>query len=170
MCAGSCNSSCDSHCEVELPEADCDAGCEASCQGSCDVDANLDCQVECQTEAHADCEAEVTGGCKVACESDEGAIFCDGQYVDHGNNLEQCLDALRNLDVQVEAHGSAEGSVSSNCSVAKPGAFGTRPASSIAWWGMLGLLGLVCWRKIRCSAPVRHPRTSGVVSRIKSVN
>lgn len=146
-CEGSCGVSCDSHCDVELPEADCDAGCEASCDGSCEVDTNLDCQIDCQAEAHADCEAEVTGGCKTACETEEGALFCDGQYVDHGNNLEQCLEALRNLDVQVtaEAHGSAQGSVNSSCSLARPGvhAVGARA------WGVLGAVVALFYRRKR---------------------
>ena len=134
MCQGSCSASCDGSCDVDLPEADCDAGCEASCHGSCEVETNLDCQLQCQTDAHADCEAEVTGGCKVDCESQEGALFCDGQYVDHGDNLQQCLDALQNLNVQVEgeAHASAHGSAS--CGVTQPGKHGE---SSLAW-GMLG--------------------------------
>lgn len=148
MCQGSCSVSCDSHCDVELPEADCDASCEASCEGSCQVETNLDCQISCQAEAHADCELEVTGGCKTACESMEGALFCDGQYVDHGSNLEQCLDALRNLDAHVEvmAEGHAEGSVSSNCSVALPG---SKRAAQPAAWAMLGLLFALAHRRKR---------------------
>jgi len=144
-CEGSCSASCDSHCDVELPEVDCDAKCEAGCEGSCQVDANLDCQVDCQAEGRVDCEAELTGGCKVDCEHEDGALFCDGQYVDHGDNLEQCLDALQNLDVQVEAHGEASGSVSSNCSVAQPG---TRNASF--GLGLAGaMLALVLRRRRR---------------------
>lgn len=146
-CEGSCSASCDGSCDVELPEADCDAQCEASCEGSCEVDANLDCQVDCQVEARADCEADLTGGCKVDCESEEGALFCDGQYVDHGDNLEQCLDALRNLDVEVdvEAHGSAQGEASASCSVARPGAFG----AGALRWSALGLLLALAYRRFK---------------------
>lgn len=112
-CEASCTASCDAHCEgscsVEPPAADCDASCEASCEGSCTADANLDCQIDCQTYGFAQCEAEVRGGCEVACESDEGALFCDGQYVDHGDNLQQCIDALEAaLDLQVETHAEAQ--------------------------------------------------------------
>lgn len=111
-CTASCDAECEGSCDVELPEADCEAGCEASCEGSCDVDANLDCQVDCQAEGFADCETEVEGGCEVACEGNEGALFCDGEYVDHGNNLEECIDALEaalNLKVESHAEASCEG-------------------------------------------------------------
>ena len=123
-CEGSCSASCDSHCDVDLPKANCDASCKASCEGSCQVETNLDCQIDCQARGRVDCEAELTGGCKVDCKREDGALFCDGQYVDHGDNLQQCLDALQNLDVQVQAEGHAEasGSVNSNCSTTRPGA------------------------------------------------
>jgi hypothetical protein len=145
-CEGNCSASCEGSCDVELPEADCDGRCEASCEGSCEVDANLDCQIDCQAEAQADCEAELTGGCKVDCESEEGALFCDGQYVDHGDNLQQCLDALRNLDVEVqaEAHGEARGEASASCGVAQPGA----PAKGAPSWSVLGLLLALAYRRL----------------------
>lgn len=151
-CEASCSASCEGHCDVELPSADCEAGCDASCEGSCDVDANLDCQVDCQSEGFAECEAEIEGGCDIACEGEEGALFCDGNYVDHGDNLDMCIDALRAaVDIEVMAHAessascgdgegcmaSAKASVSSNCA-AVPG----RAAGGGVALGMLGLLGL----------------------------
>jgi hypothetical protein len=111
-CTASCDAECQGSCDIELPEADCDAGCEASCEGSCDVDANFDCQVECQAEGFAECETDVEGGCDIACEGEEGALFCDGQYVDHGDNLAECIDALEaalNLKVETHAEAACEG-------------------------------------------------------------
>jgi MYXO-CTERM domain-containing protein len=150
-CEGSCSASCDGKCDVELPEADCEARCEASCTGSCEAKANVDCQ----SELYADCEVEMSGGCKTACETMEGALFCDGQYVDHGNNLEECIAALEAaLDIQVEgyAEGSsecangtctAEGEAGVKCSAA-PHA----PASA-GGLAALGMLGAVLWRRRR---------------------
>ena len=92
---------------------DCDAGCEASCEGSCEVDANIDCQAECQADARADCEAELQGGCDVACKSHDGALFCDGQYVDYGDNLKTCVDALK---AAIHARVSGEAEAQSSCS------------------------------------------------------
>ena len=112
-CTASCDGKCEGSCDVELPEADCDAGCEASCEGSCDVDANFDCQAGCQADGFAECETEIEGGCDIACKGDEGALFCDGQYVDHDNHLQECVDALKAaLNITVETH--AEGSCSGN--------------------------------------------------------
>lgn len=136
-CRGSCSASCNVHCAAEPPMADCKAQCRASCQGSCEVDPNLECQLNCQAQARAACEANLEGGCKVKCKSQEGAIFCAGQYIDYGDNLQQCIDALKakyNIRVSGEAQGtsscdsglctaqgSARGKINSNCSVANPG-------------------------------------------------
>jgi hypothetical protein len=156
-CEGSCSASCDSHCDVELPEVDCMGKCEASCEGSCEVDTNFECQADCQAEAEAECTAEVTGGCEVDCETEEGALFCDGQYIDHGNNLEECSAALEAaLDIEIMAHAEgssscengqcmAEGEAEASCSVTEPGA----ARSPWAWSGLaLALVGL-CIRRRR---------------------
>lgn len=120
-CTASCDAECHGSCDIELPEADCDAGCEASCEGSCDVDANFDCQVDCQAEGFAECETDLEGGCDIACEGEEGALFCDGQYVDHGDNLQKCVAALEAvLDLEVETH--AEASCEDNRCEASAGA------------------------------------------------
>lgn len=151
LCEGSCDASCESRCDVELPEADCEGRCEASCDGSCRVETNIDCQIECQLDVRGDCEADLTGGCELDCQREDGALFCDGQYVDHGEDLQQCLDALQNLDVEVEteAHGEARGSASvdSSCSVTDPGA---KAASFFPVLGALSLLALSYRRNRSC--------------------
>lgn len=114
--------------------ASCDASCEASCSGSCEVDKNFDCQLQCQGEGQVDCEAEVAGGCEAECKTHEGALFCEGQYVDHGDDLDECVAALRaKFNVQIEAEADGESgcdagvcSASGNagvkaCSVSHPG-------------------------------------------------
>jgi MYXO-CTERM domain-containing protein len=158
-CMGSCSVSCQKSCDVRLPSASCDAKCMASCEGSCRVETNLDCQVDCQADGYASCEAEVKGGCEIDCKGDEGALFCDGQYIDHGDNLQMCVDALKaRLDVRVTAESSgssgcdggtctAEGraKVSSDCSVARAGGTG---GSSLAWMS-LAALAAIGWRRRR---------------------
>jgi hypothetical protein len=151
-CSGACSVSCDKRCDVELPSASCDAECKASCQGSCDVDTNLDCQIDCQAKGYARCEVDVTGGCMARCDAQQGALFCDGQFVDTGDKLQECVAALKailNARVMGSADGSsscegdtcmAEGraSVSSDCSVSN---VGERAASRNLLLGALGLLG-----------------------------
>ncbi|HEX2676809.1 MAG TPA: hypothetical protein VHM19_09220 [Polyangiales bacterium] len=154
-CEGSCAASCNANCEAEPPQVDCKAGCDGSCKGSCEVDPNLDCQASCQAEGEVKCEADIEGGCKAQCKAQEGALFCDGQYVDHGDNLQECVDALEatlNAHVMVEASGSsscddagtckAEGHVSASsiCSVASPGAADGGTAGGLSLLGLAGLL------------------------------
>ena len=75
---------------------------------------NVSCQAECQPlTSKAECEAEMRGGCVVQCEKPTGAVVCDGQFVDQGNNAEECLNALQAL---VDVDASARGSASSECS------------------------------------------------------
>jgi hypothetical protein len=134
-CSGACSASCDKQCDVQLPRADCDATCKASCDGSCKVDTNLDCQIECQARGYVKCQADVTGDCKARCKTQEGALFCDGNFVDTGDKLQECADSLEALlDAHVTAQSSGasgcdagtcmakgEASVSSDCTVAAVG-------------------------------------------------
>lgn len=161
-CKGACSISCKKSCEVTPPSADCQGYCQASCDGSCRVETNLECQIDCQGKAYASCEAEVTGGCKVACQSKEGSLFCDGQFVDYGDNLQKCVDALQSrwaVSVQANSSGNskcddagkctAEGkaSVMSNCIVVAPGTSNGNWGAAGA--GVFGLLGLILWRRRR---------------------
>jgi MYXO-CTERM domain-containing protein len=105
----SCQAECSASCEYTPPEASCEAKCEASCEGECRAEANASCQIDCQ----AGCTAELQGGCEIECQAPEGALFCDGQYVDHGGNLEECIESLIAL-FDIEVHGWAEGECSGN--------------------------------------------------------
>jgi hypothetical protein len=152
-CEGSCSVSCKKSCDVQLPSADCNAKCKASCDGSCKVETNLDCQVDCQAKGYASCQADVMGGCQVACKGKEGALFCDNQFVDVGDNLQMCIDALKqrfNVTVEASSSGTSscdagncttqgKASVNTKCSV-------TQPGSGHAGWLTIGVgLGLVAW-------------------------
>ena len=107
-CKATCSGSCDASCSVTPAEANCQAKCDASCSGSCKAEANADCQIDCQASGFADCQVELEGGCKGHCSEPEGALFCDGNYVDAGNNLQECIAALQALfNIEVYADGSA---------------------------------------------------------------
>jgi hypothetical protein len=89
----------------------------------------------------------------------KGALFCDGQYIDHGGNLDRCVSALEaalDLEVMAEASGEAscgdgdgchaEGRASasvSSCSVRAPGRDGAPRSMLFAGlWVLAGLIGL----------------------------
>lgn len=157
-CSASCGATCQGSCEVEPPTASCDARCEASCSGSCEAKANIDCQIDCQSELYAECEVDLQGGCKVDCEAEEGALFCDGKYVDHGDNLAQCVAALEAfIDANVEGYASgsaaceggtcqAEGEAGVSCA-ASPS---QRGSAGAGWMALcMSGFGLLIRRKSR---------------------
>lgn len=146
-CKATYSAECDASCTRTPGSASCQARCEASCEAECRAEANVDCQIDCQSDLYVECKARIQGGCELACRRPEGALFCDGQYVDHGGNLDECVTALRALvpDVEVEAsgradgdcvgnrcEGSAEGSAKASCAV--PVAPGS--SSSTGWLGV----------------------------------
>jgi hypothetical protein len=146
-CEATCEGSCSADCEVVPPMADCSAQCEASCSGRCDAEANIDCQIDCQSEGYVDCKAELQGGCEVECDVEQGALFCDGQYVDHGNNLEECIDSLRAvLNIEVEGYAEAECSGNS-CEAAAGGSIACAVDETAGDFGrggaLMGAFGLM---------------------------
>jgi hypothetical protein len=67
----------------------------------------------CQDDFHASCTSRLTGGCQADCSPVKGALFCDGQYVDTGDHLAKCEQALKAaLDIEVKTHAEASGSSS----------------------------------------------------------
>lgn len=151
-CEGTCSAECSANCEATPPMASCEAQCEASCEGSCEARANIDCQVDCQADGFAMCKADLQGGCETQCTRPEGALFCDGQYVDVGGNLEECIDSLRaELNVEVSGYAEAECTIGEctgeaggaiSCAVDEP--------SNQPWWlgvGIFGVLGVVAMRR-----------------------
>jgi hypothetical protein len=163
QCSGACGVSCRSSCDVELPDADCSGKCEAGCEGSCKVDTNFDCQASCQAKGYAKCEADFEGECKAKCKSDEGALFCDGQWVDDRDDLQECIDALKAaLNAKVtwaaesegessceggacEARGSARAKVSSDCT--------SVPGSPANTWALFALVGAMLAYFLRLRTP-----------------
>jgi hypothetical protein len=149
-CKGTCSGECSGSCEGTPPSADCEAKCQGSCKGQCDGRASFECQADCRAMGRADCEADMQLKCETQCNDPDGAVFCDGEYVDRGNNADECIAALNDvLNVEVEGsasssgecagntcQGEAEAKGSAKCSVSKPGSNDDLGVS-------IGLLGLV---------------------------
>lgn len=153
-CEATCSGRCDARCEGTPPSASCEARCEASCEGSCEARANVDCQIDCQADGFAECKVDLQGGCEARCERPEGALFCDGQYVDHGNNLKECIAALeQQLDIAVDVRGSAEAECDNGtCEASAEGAIACavdpEPRPVGALWAT-ALLGIGAWLRRR---------------------
>jgi hypothetical protein len=151
-CSATCEGECSASCEGTPIEAECEGKCSASCEGECSASARLDCQIQCQADGFVDCEAELQGKCEASCQKEDGALFCDNKYVDHGNNFAECVKALNAVlaaNVKLHAEGSsgckgasceAEGKVEakSTCSVIAPGV----PGGSREGGLLLSVLGL----------------------------
>lgn len=106
-CQANCSATCSGQCKGTPPSATCMAKCQACCSGSCTAKVNAQCQIDCSAMGHAQCVVDVEGGCKAQCSKPEGAIFCDGKYIDAGGNLQKCMEALNAvLNVKVDASGS----------------------------------------------------------------
>lgn len=142
-CKATCGGECDASCTGTPPEASCEAKCQASCSGSCEAEANFDCQVSCQSEGFAECTADVQGGCEAQCKQPDGALFCDGNYVDAGDRLKECMNYLEGvLKIDVEGYASADASCRDNTCEAEAEAgvsCSAAPARTSPW--NLGALG-----------------------------
>jgi hypothetical protein len=96
-------------------------------------------------------EASCTGGCEIACSKPEAAVFCNGQYIDHGGHFDSCLSAIEDtITAAVEFDAKADGSAA--CNNGKCQASGSAEASAscamakvpgVANWFGFGLLGAV---------------------------
>lgn len=143
-CVEIATAACDIHCKdsCAVPPSDCLDHCETCCTGGCATQANYSCNY--------DCFAELSGSCEAHCNAD-GAIFCNGQFV-NASDIEACITYLLEQGIEVDV--SARGSVScdgSGCDAesvvdgvgcsASPGL----NAAPGAGWGVLGLcaMGLV---------------------------
>jgi hypothetical protein len=111
-CKATASGKCEASCTGHEGMADCTANCQAVCEGKCTAEANLTCEYDCENQSWAQCETDMQGGCTAQCTQPDGALFCDGQYVDAGNNLADCvasLEAALNITVTGYAHGSCSG-------------------------------------------------------------
>jgi len=112
--------------------------------------------VDCQAKGFVECETSLTGGCQAACSKPEGALFCDGQYVDVGDQLDACIADLKSL-LQIEVKGyaygdaecrgntcTAEGEAGFSC--AQAGA-GESSGSALGILGAIAAFGLAMGRR-----------------------
>jgi hypothetical protein len=104
-------------------------------------------------------------GCTADCGDPSGALFCDGNYVDHGGNLQSCIDAIKAALPSVTVDISATSSGDSSCSGSSCQASGqaeasascaftpSRPRNSVTYgaFALVAALGAVCIRRRRAS-------------------
>jgi hypothetical protein len=141
-CKATIQAECDSRCDIEPASANCEAKCQARCEGQCTGHANVDCQASCQSSGYASCEARLQGGCEIQCDEPEGQVFCDSQYVDHGNNAEECIDALNavitaNVDASATGHAKCSGN---SCEAEGEASCSARMAPSVPRGGAAAIL------------------------------
>lgn len=99
QCHATCEATCDGECDIQCPQAvgaSCYQHCIECCGGSCGAQANMTCQTSCQEEEFEQCTIDLNVDCSASC-SGAGAIFCDGQYVVSGDNVEACAAAAGEL-------------------------------------------------------------------------
>lgn len=153
-CVNQARAQCDMHCNAQCEVAtdtNCQEHCTTCCSGSCNTQVNYDCDYN--------CFADLKGGCDVQCQDPDGAIFCNGQYVDAAD-LDACITYLsqQGITVDVSARGTVtcdvtgcagEGSAAAGiCSVSSPGLDRTGAAAGGASLALLGaVLGLAGRRR-----------------------
>ncbi len=138
-CEANCSATCDTDCNVVPATADCKASCEGSCSGSCTAESSFTCQNACSAMGYAGCTTDLQGGCETDCAATEGALFCDGKYVDVEGNLEACVNALRD-SLSIEVMGYADLECAEGSCMAEAGASCSVAGSSQEALGFFGLL------------------------------
>lgn len=152
QCRATCEATCDGECDVKcrpVIDVSCYDHCIECCGGSCTARANLDCQTTCQEEEFESCEHELEVECSGSCDVD-AALFCNGEYVLAGADLDDCVQALvakGTLEVEVGTEVSLDSLGAPNASA---GCMSTAGKASI--WSSVGslLFALACaGRRIR---------------------
>jgi len=155
-CQASCKATfaadCDASCTGTPGTASCTAKCQGSCKGSCTAQTELQCQVDCQAQGYAQCKTKVKGGCDIDCADPQGALFCEGEYIDHNGTVNECINALKaalptiTVDASAQGESSCSGNscmasgsaqASANCSYA-PSTGRTNTAGALAIMAALG--------------------------------
>lgn len=159
-CRAQCGTTCSGGCTGDTPSLSCEQRCDKVCLPQCQAKANIDCQVDCQSSGFARCEAELQGGCEAKCRSGQGALFCDGQFVNTQelhDDLRGCVGALNGLlitkvkgyaNASCDGKGRCEAEAGISCNVA-PQPADTRKR----WlWGLLILPAALLGTRRRRSA------------------
>jgi hypothetical protein len=102
-CVTQARAQCDTRCKesCKVPTNSCQEHCNACCTGSCTTQVNFDCDFACR--------AELRGSCRVQCQKPDGAIFCNGQYV-NASDVKACLAYLATRGINVDASAAGSGS------------------------------------------------------------
>jgi hypothetical protein len=134
-CMADCSNRCEVSCSAQPPTATCDVQCQASCNGKCEVDVNIMC--------HANCTANlVLPTCQADCKLPQGALFCDGQYVDVAKAAQACIDYLKSQGVSFSESCSGGTNGGTTCS-ATVGCSAAPSLGAADRWGVLGISGVV---------------------------
>ena len=146
-CMASCQATCDGECDVQCAPvvgASCYQHCIECCGGSCGAQANMTCQTSCQEEQFEDCEFEFRADCMGSCSGD-GALFCDGEFVLAGDQIDECVEALVAIGLEAINMGLDDLEASGFCSVSD------RQEAPLGL-GLLVLGGLAGWARRRRQA------------------
>jgi hypothetical protein len=162
QCRATCEATCDGECDIQcrpVVDGDCYTHCIECCGGSCKAQANMDCQTTCQEEEFEDCEHELEVECSGSCDID-AALFCNGDYVLAGDELQTCVQALiakGTLDASAAAEVQLDGirskdpggsSAKAGCASA-PGAMnGSKGRAPFEWLTAVGVLAMVARRRL----------------------
>ncbi|MCH9688515.1 MAG: hypothetical protein K0V04_44200 [Deltaproteobacteria bacterium] len=152
-CEATCSGECETSCANVPADADCTEACQECCHGSCSARVNLDCQLGCQAGGFADCQQSAAQACEGSC-GIEGTLFCDGQFIVSGSEVNGCVDALsdRGIFVRTEIEVDLDGVLEDGQSSARDAVGFCRVSPGSGAWGtmaVLGLLGLVASRRGR---------------------
>lgn len=101
QCENSCRTTCDTQCTESCTEVAATDSCETKCGTCCDTSCTVQRNVECEVSCDIQCSGTLQGSCESRCTQPAGALFCDGQFVDAGNDLQSCVDYLESIDADV---------------------------------------------------------------------
>ncbi len=135
-CMLDCPNRCGIQCDATPPSADCTAECQASCNASCQVQANIDCHVMCTSSV-------VLPTCTADCQAPQGALFCDGQYVDLATATTDCINYLESQGVTVTETCSVGSAGGSSCAASLGCSASSVGATNQDRWGFLGITGIM---------------------------
>jgi len=148
-CVNQAKAQCDVHCNdsCKIPPSNCQEHCNKCCTGSCTTQVNFMCDFSCFANVH--------GNCSVQCSKPDGAIFCNGSYV-NASDIQACISYLATQGIMVDVSARASCDLSGCHGVSNiPGASGcaASPGTNVglgAWaGGVLFVVGAGAFRARR---------------------
>jgi hypothetical protein len=103
-CLYTCSDKCTELCggAADAGATECDTTCTSACTASCTAKANAQCQIDCQMQVFEECEPMLVEQCLDTCETQVGAIFCDGQYLASKDSEECATEIDSETGIQVD--------------------------------------------------------------------